>query len=71
MIPKCGRGIDLEEHCWSKILPQFLQWCFLFVRVKAVLHRMQTSLSVHSGGALLSTMLLETSTFGGNLKPSF
>ena len=70
MMPRWGRGIDLLEHCWSNTLPQFLQWCFRFVKVKAVRHRMQTSLSAHSGGALLSTMLLATSTLGGKRKPS-
>lgn len=50
MIPMWGRGSVLLEHCWSKQLPQLRQWCFRFVKVKAVRHRMQTSESTHSGG---------------------
>ena len=31
-------------------MPQLRQWCFRFVKVKAVRHRMHTSESTHSGG---------------------
>lgn len=40
----------LLEQAPQKTFPQFRQWCFRLVKVKAVRHRIQTSESVHSGG---------------------
>jgi hypothetical protein len=60
----------LLEQAPQKTFPQFRQWCLRLVKEKAVRHRMQTSESVHSGGALLSSMLLAMFALGGKWKPS-
>ena len=48
-IPRCSSFLFFELQAPQNTPPQFLQWCFLFVTVKGVLHRWHRSESTHSG----------------------
>jgi hypothetical protein len=73
VIPYFGNGIILLEHAWSNTNPQFRQWCFRFVKVNAVLHRMHTSESTHAGAVVVVSKceLVCVGSGGNSCPPAF